>query len=101
MIVIDIPKELPIGGRTARVVINPNFLADEGLGGCYYDRETLIEIGGHNKGEFGASVFLHEYIEAVNRIWLNRALGENEVNTIGEALLQLFKSLGIELVLPT
>lgn len=97
MIRIPAPKTITVGGKTFEVVQTDHLMLREGYQGtcCFSDLRIELEQGlcPTNKTE----TLLHESIEAINKAWLAGNLGHDDIDRLGEALLQLLQSLGIEI----
>ena len=92
-----VPQQIEIGGKSWGIKVErQTSLSHQSANGQNdLDHLEILIVADHP--EVRAEMFLHEWMEGVNHVWLDRVLEHNQVNAIGEALLQLFKQLGISL----
>ena len=97
MVRIPAPKTITVGGKTFEVKQNPTVHLREGCTGLCVRSTLTIEIDSTILPEYKTTALLHEVIEAINDIWLDDSVTHSDINRLGEALLQLLQSLGVEL----
>ncbi len=92
-----IPKTIKIGGFTWEVsfVRNDSSLRSSNrYGECSYtDRKIRIESGFNQ--EQSNETFLHEVIHAVDNIYNNDAMCDEQIDRLAQGLHQIFGQLGI------
>ena len=94
---IPAPKTITIGGKTFDVVLDDSLIALNSKAGEFDPHRETITIDSHLPPTSRTEVLLHESLEAINDIWLDESLAHGDINRLGEALLQLLNSLGVEI----
>jgi len=102
MVKINVSKGFEVGPYHYSLECGPEY--DEDLDGrvlwgeCSQYRRCIRVKSGLPQQQFRATL-LHEIVEAVNDVYLSRALSHEEVSAIGNGLSQVFKGLGVEFVI--
>lgn len=94
---IPAPKTITIGGKTYKVRQNPHLCLLENAHGICLQSDLIIEVDEGLGPEMKTSTFLHEAVEAINKVWLANRLEHDDIDRLGEALLQLLNGLGVEI----
>lgn len=98
---IPIPRKVKIGGFDYTVVADGK--ADRELSGLnWVGSESLndqrIQIHTNQSPQGTSNTFLHEITHAINRIYNNGKLCEEDVNQVANGLHQVMEQLGIRFV---
>ena len=98
---IKIPKTIKIGGFDYTIEINPEqdreLQSNNNYGECAHDLRRIRFRSNLSEPQFAAS-FLHETLHAVDGIYCNYKLSEDENSQLSNGLFQVFEQLGIRFV---
>ncbi len=92
---VKVPQKIRVGGHNYSIVLN-EAIEDEGLKGAHNPRKLTIEINPIRPKEQWGATLIHEFVHAINRVYLNSRLCEDDADSIGQGWYQIFEELGIE-----
>ena len=85
-----------VGGHPFRVVLS-NKLRDIGNDGRITQDKQVIEINPKSPESRLSGALIHEFIHAVNCVYCNWRLSEDDVKNLSEGLNQIFSQMDVEL----
>ena len=98
---MDIPIKLPakvkIGGHLYDVVFRPYLWLEENRQGSHNAHIRRIEIDPAFKSNLAANI-IHEELHAINNVYLNDRLTEDDVTALAEGIYQVFVDFGIRII---
>ena len=89
------PTQILVGAREYKVIVDPLLQLTEGLVGMCDQQKYEIRILPRFLSSQLDEVLWHEIGHAVNTVYLNGKLCEDEVSACGSGLSQVMKGLGI------
>ena len=92
---MKIPKSIKVGGRIYSIEFVKNLWRVSGYKGHIIFDTQQIEIDSDNGKADTSTIFLHETIHAIDKIWGNNDMSESQVNMIAEGLYQVLSDMGI------
>ncbi len=92
---MKIPKSIKVGGHTYKIVWDEHLWHEENIHGQadYVNHTITLDPYGHS--EMIAVVFIHEVLHVIDKHFDNKALTEEEIDSLGEGLFQVFSDMGI------
>lgn len=96
-LVLPVPKEITVGGKTFQVRIDDAQTVARGRDGCCDPLTESICIASHLPDAWKSSVLIHEIFEAINTIWLAEKMDHDDIDRLGEAFYQVMSDMGIEI----
>ena len=90
-----IPKSIKVGGRTYTIEFKKNLWRETGFKGHIIFDTQQIEMDDSLGSADLSTIFFHETIHAIDRIWGNNDLSESETNFLAEGLFQVLSDMGI------
>ena len=91
------PRTSQVGAKTITVMQVPNLIGTEGNCGSFCMGDLTIRIDAGLLPINKTETFIHEDLEAINKIWLSDSLTHEDINRLGEALTQVLGDMGIEI----
>ena len=92
---MKIPESIKVGGRIYGIDFIKGLWQRTGFKGHIIFNTQEIEIDGDISEADMHTIFLHETIHAIDKIWGNNDLSESQVNMVAEGLYQVFSDMGI------
>ena len=97
---IAVAKSYEVGGLTFAIKHNTNLIYYEGNHAQTDYRQQLITIGYSHTPDGKDEMLWHELTHAVNHVFLNSKLTEDEVNSMATGQYQILKQMGIKFTYP-
>ncbi len=101
MIEIKIPSTIKIGGFDYEIIINQQSdqeLDNNNHWGEHSSAKRWIRLHSKAKGQELTNTMIHEILHAVDSVFNNRMLTENETELLANGLHQVLEQLGIRFV---
>lgn len=98
---VPIPRKIKIGGFDYSIVVSPAFdkeLFADGNKGSMSSRLRRIIVSSTLPPQDFSETFVHEILHAVDDIYTNSSLTENQVFLLANGLLQVLEQLGVRFV---
>ena len=92
---MKIPKSIKVGGHTYKVVIDEHLWHNENLHGEADYNNHIIKLDPAGHRESFAQTFLHEVLHVIDKHFDNKALTEDEIDSMAEGLFQVLSDMGI------
>jgi hypothetical protein len=98
---VTIPKKLKIGGFDYSIEMNDRYnqelRSNHNQGECSHTIKRITIISELSPQQMNET-FLHELVHAVDGVYCNYKLTEDEVAQLGNGFLQIFEQMGIRFV---
>ena len=93
---VKVPRQIPLGAHTYKVVFRPNFLAIDKLTGQVNHHSQVIEIEPILAETEKAQVLMHEQLHIIDNQY-SLSLSEADIDRIAEGITEfLLRGLGLE-----
>ena len=92
---MKIPKTIKVGGHTYEVVIDEHLWHNENLHGQVDYNNQVITLDTYGHPQQLSATFIHEVLHAIDRYFNNKALTEDEIDSMAEGLFQVLSDMGI------
>lgn len=96
---VDITKGIKVGGLNFETRMNPEtdkvLDAEIIYGDCSLPLQ-LIRVKSTLLPQYMGAVFLHESLHAIDKVYLNNTLTENQIDALANGLYQVMASLGVQ-----
>ena len=92
---MKIPKSIKVGGHTYEVVIDKDLWHEENCHGIAIYASHIIRVDPYGHPEVVAQAFLHEVLHVIDKHFDNKALTEDEIDSMAEGLFQVLSDMGI------
>ena len=69
---VKIPKQIKIGGRTYKLILNGHLIRDEAVRGSIHWHTQIISLDSNMEQEGMAVSFLHELVHAIDEHYCGR-----------------------------
>lgn len=89
------PENIIVGNRTYKVIIDPALQLREGLQGSCDHQKLVISLLPRLFPHQVDECLWHEVLHAVNAVYLNSKLSEEEIHNLGQGLSQVILNMRI------
>ncbi len=100
---IQIPKTIQVGGFNYDIDTGGHYNEELSRHGHWAEHSAIarnIRLDTTMKPQQASKTFIHEVLHAINMIYSNESLAEEEVQNISQGVFQVMEQLGIRFVLP-